>query len=366
MIFSTDRILLAEAVSNLSRVVSLKTAVPVLEGILITAKDGKIELSSYNLETGMNKTLDADIKEEGSIVLSAKYFNSILHSMNGNMVEFTADDRLMCHLSSGTAVFDMMGMAAVDYPELPSVAEGTVVSVDAGFLKEMVRQTIFAIAPAEGTRPVLTGVFFEIEEGYLKLVAIDGFRMAIRKEKINVAEDIKFIASGRAVADVVKMMADDEEKVEIIIGRRHVQFSFAGYSFISRLIDGEYIDYKKTIPEDFTQKITFNTKELVSLIDRISLIISDTFTTPIRFIINEEDIVFSCATSVGRATERAKITLEGKPFEIGLNSKYLLEALRAIDYEKVVFNFKGGNAAVVLTPEDDDSFTYMIMPMRLR
>lgn len=366
MIFSVDRQLLCEAVSNLSRVVSNKTAVPVLEGILITAKEGFIELSSYNLETGMNKFLAANIKEEGSIVISAKFFNSILHSMNGDEVEFKSDDRLMCHLSSGTAVFDMMGMAAVDFPELPSVAEGKIIKIKAGFLKEMVRQTIFAVAANEGTRPILTGLCFQIENGFLKLIAIDGFRLAIRKEKVDLPEDLTFVASGRAVADVVKMMGDDEEEITIHVGRRHVLFSFNGYTFISRLLDGEFIDYKKTIPPTHTQKLTVNTRDIIDIIDRISLIISDNFTTPIRFIINENETVFSCATSVGRATERAELTLEGPEFEIGLNSKYLLEALRAADYERVVFKFNGGSAAVLIEPENDDSFTYMIMPMRLK
>ena len=366
MIFTTDRQMLSEAVSFLSRVVSGKAAVPVLEGILVSAKNGQVELSSYNLETGMNKTVPAVIKEEGSIVISAKFFNSILHSMNGEEVNFTSDDRLMCHLSSGTAVFDMMGMAAVDFPELPTVAEGKIINIKAGFLKEMVRQTIFAVAPVEGTRPILTGLCFKIEDGTLQLVAIDGFRLAIRREKVAIPEDMTFVVSGKAVSEVVKMLNDDEEDVEINIGRRHVLFSFRGYTFISRLLDGEFIDYKKTIPEKFSQRLVFNTREIIDILERISLIISDNFTNPIRFIVKENETVFSCATSVGRATERMDIELEGVPFEIGLNSKYLLEALRACDYERVSFNFNGGSAAVVIEPEQDDAFTYMIMPMRLK
>ena len=365
MIFSVERNKLCEIVSNLSRVVSSKTAVPVLEGILITASNGKIELASYNLETGLNKSLEADIKEEGQIVISAKFFNSILHSMNGDIVTVTVDDRMMCHIESGTAVFDIMGMAAVDFPEIPTVAQGKQINITAGILRDMVRQTIFAVAPTEGTRPILTGINFEIGGGYLKLIAIDGYRLAIRKEKVNIDEEMSFVVSGRAVAEAMKIVSDEDAEIGILVGRRHICFLVEGYTFISRLFDGEFIDYKKTVPDKFAQSMSVETRDIISAIDRISLIISDNFTTPVRCIVGEEETVFSCATSVGRATERMNIKLEGAPFEIGLNSKYLLEALRACEYEKVKISFNGGAAAVVITPESDDFFTYMIMPMRL-
>lgn len=365
MIFSVERNKLCEAVSNLSRVVSSKTAIPVLEGILISAEEGKICLSSYNLETGLSKEIEATVEEKGSIVISAKFFNSVLHSMNGELVTVTVDERMMCNIKSGSAVFDVMGMAAVDFPEIPTIAESKKINITAGILKDMVRQTIFAVAPVEGTRPILTGINFEIADGYLKLIAIDGFRLAIRKEKVNIDETLNFVISGRAVAEAMKIVNDEEQEIAIFIGRRHICFEIEGYSFISRLLDGEFIDYKKTIPEQYSQTMKVNTRDIVEIIERISLIISDNFTTPVRCIVKENETVFSCVTSVGRATETAGIMLQGQPFEIGLNSKYLLEALRASDYETVNICFNGGSAAVVIKP-DDDSFTYMIMPMRLR
>ncbi len=366
MIISVDRAKLCETVGNLSRVVSSKVTVPVLEGILICTEKGKIVLSSYNLENGVTKNIDAVIEEEGQIVISAKVFNSILHSLRGETVRIKTDDRLMCHIESDTAVFDIMGMAAIDFPEIPQITDGKKISITAGILKEMVRETIFAVAPSEGTRPILTGLDFEIEDGALKLVAIDGYRLAIRKEKVNINETLKFVVSGRAVSEIVKIISDEDMEIEMTIGRRHICFNVEGYIFIAPLLDGEFIDYKKTIPAAFSQKMTVDTRELIEIIERISLIINDNFTTPVRCIIGEAETVFSCATSVGRATEKAQIELEGAPFEIGLNSKYLLEALRALSFERVNICFNGGSAAVVITPENDDCATYMIMPMRLK
>ena len=366
MIISVSREKLCEAVSNLSRVVSSKTTVPVLEGILISTENGEINLSAYNLENGLNKKIEATIEEAGQIVISAKVFNSILHSLKGDFVRLRTDDRLMCHIESEGAVFDIMGMAAVDFPEIPTIADGKIIKISAGILKEMVRETIFAVAPVEGTRPILTGLDFELEDGELKLVAIDGYRLAIRKENVGVSDNIKFVVSGRAVAEIVKIISDEEKDIEMTIGRRHISFLVEGYSFIAPLLDGDFIDYKKTIPAAFSQKISVERREIIEIIERISLIINDNFTSPVRCIIGENETVFSCATSVGRATEKAEIMLEGAPFEIGLNSKYLLEALRACDYEKVNINFNGGSAAVVITPTEGDNSIYMIMPMRLK
>ncbi|MBR3593300.1 MAG: DNA polymerase III subunit beta [Clostridia bacterium] len=366
MIISVERTKLCETVGNLSRVVSSKTTVPVLEGILICTENGQISLSAYNLENGLTKKIDATIEEAGQIVISAKVFNSILHSLKGDFVRIKTDDRLMCHIESDTAVFDIMGMAAVDFPEIPTIADGKRISITAGILKEMVRETIFAVAPTEGTRPILTGLDFEIEEGSLKIVAIDGYRLAIRKEKVNLNENMQFVVSGRAVAEIVKIISDEDADINMTIGRRHICFLVEGYTFIAPLLDGDFIDYKRTIPAAFSQTMVVDTRDLIEVIERISLIINDNFTTPVRCIIGEEETVFSCATSVGRATEKAAIKLEGAPFEIGLNSKYLLEALRACDYEKVKISFNGGSAAVVITPEVDDTCTYMIMPMRLK
>ncbi len=366
MIISVNRATLCETVSNLSRVVSSKTTVPVLEGILITTENGAINLSAYNLENGLNKKIDATIEEAGQIVISAKVFNNILHSLKGEFVRIKTDDRLMCKIESDTAVFDIMGMAAIDFPEIPSIADGKKITLSAGILKEMVRETIFAVAPTEGTRPILTGLDFEIEDGALKLVAIDGYRLAIRKENVNISDNLKFVVSGRAVAEIVKIISDEDADIEMTIGRRHICFFVEGYTFIAPLLDGEFIDYKKTIPATFSQKMTVETDYLIEIIERISLIINDNFTTPVRCIIGSEETIFSCATSVGRATEKAEIKLEGNEFEIGLNSKYLLEALRACNYERVNICFNGGSAAVVITPEDSDSAVYMIMPMRLK
>ena len=179
MIFTSKRSELLEAVQILSRIVT-KTSQPVLEGILLSAERGKVTLVSYNLEMSMKKEIYANTEVEGDIVISAKLFTEILRRSDGESVTIEADDRLMCHIKSGRAVFDIMGMSAEDFPETPAVPETDKITLPGGLLKEMVRGTLFAVATSEGSRPILTGLNITVENGVARFIGIDGRRMGIR------------------------------------------------------------------------------------------------------------------------------------------------------------------------------------------
>lgn len=366
MLVTIEREKILEAVNHLSRIVSSKTSLPVLEGILISAERGKVTLISYNLEMGIKKEIYASTEIDGDIVINAKILADILRRMDGLSVEISTDDRLMCHIKSGNANFDIMGMAASDFPEMPSAPEKNKIVLSGEIIKNMVRRTIFAVAQNEGTRPILTGINITFSEGFIKFVAIDGFRLAIRKERLNIEENANIIVSGRAISELVKLINEDNEDVEIYLNENLICFKTNGYSFISRLLEGNFVDYNKTIPENYKQRIFVKTKELIDTIERISLVINDTFSTPVRCTIGEDNIVFSCTSSIGRATENFPITLEGEEFEIGLNSRYLIEALKATESDTVKIEFGGPSSGVLIKPTENEDFLYMIMPMRLR
>ncbi len=366
MIFSVERASLLEAVSRLQRVIGAKTSMPVLEGILISAEQGKVTLIAYNLEMGMKKEIYAKCDEEGDIVINARLLADILRRMNGIQVEISADSKLNCNIKSGEATFDIMGMAATDFPEMPSVSNNNNVSINGSIFSEMVKGSIFAAAQTEGARPILTGMNISVTNGELQVVAIDGYRLAIRKQKVNVQNDLSFTISARAVGEVIKLIDEQTENIEINVGERLISFDVDGYLFISRLFEGEFVNYRKTIPDEHRQTVTVNTRDLINTIERVSLLISESFSTPVRCYFNELNVVFTCATSMGRATETFNTKLEGESFEIGLNSRYLLDALRAIEDENIKILFNGPNAGVLILPIEGDDFTYMIMPMRLK
>ena len=366
MIFSVERTKLLEAVLKLQSVVGAKTSMPVLEGILISAEQGKITLIAYNLEMGMKKEIYAKCDEEGDIVINARLLAEILRKMNGLQVEISADDRLNCNIKCNEATFDIMGMAATDFPEIPTISETNSFSINAKTLTQLKKGTSFAAAQTEGSKPILTGINVSLFDGYIQFVAIDGFRLAIKKEKTNIEKEMEFTVTSKAINEAVKLIEDENEDVIINVGERLISFHVNGYDFISRLLEGDFVNYQKTLPKEHKQKVTVNTRDLINTIERVSLLISESFTTPVRCYFNELNVVFTCATAQGRATETFNTKLEGENFEIGLNNHYLLDALKSIEDENINILFNGSNAGVLITPIDNDNFQYMIMPMRLK
>ena len=368
MKFRVARAEFLDAVLKMQKTVCSKSSMPVLEGILLSAEQGLLTLSSYNLEMGMKKEIYASCEQEGDIVINARLLAEILRKLRGIDVEIECDDRLVCHIKSGEAAFDIMGMQASDFPEMPSLTDGENLILKGEDFVEMVKGTIFAVSQIEGTRPILTGINISVKDGVLQFVAIDGYRLAIRRKNINIENNTEFIVSGKALNEVVKLIDENTENIEIKVGKRLILFKIDGYVFISRLLEGEFVNYEKIIPTEYKQCIEIENGEITDSIERVSLLINDTFSTPIRCAFYHDELNISCATSLGRAKEKLNIELEGEDFEIGLNSRYLLDALKACESDKIVIKFNGSNAGVTITPaeNEDNKMLYLIMPMRLK
>ena len=231
MKFTVERAAFLDAISRLSKVVGNKSSLPVLEGILLSAKQGTLSMSAYNLEMGMQKEIYASCEESGEIVISANLLSNIIRRLNGPQVEIETDERLTCHIKCNEALFDIMGMAASDFPEMPSVDEGTKLTIDSEVISSMVKGTIFAVAQIERTRPILTGINISVKNNVLQFVSIDGFRLAIRREKIDECDDIEFVVAGKAVNEFVKLIDENSENIELTVGNRLISFSVNGYVY---------------------------------------------------------------------------------------------------------------------------------------
>ena len=366
MIFTVERNAFLDVVSHLSRIVSSKTSYPVLEGILISAEQGKVTLIAYNLEMSMKKEIYARTEEDGDIVISARLLGDIFKRLSGPTVQISADDKCICHISCGSAVFDIPGMDAIDFPEIPNFFDGEKISIKGETLVEMTEGTSFAVAPVEGTRPVLMGINISCVNGILQFVAIDGYRLAIRKTPVENMGEFNFIINGNMLEEAIRLISDKNEEIPISVGSKMISVEIDGYKLICRLIEGEFVNYQRTIPASHKQKITIMVRDILGILDRISLLISDSFSTPVRCIISEENINFSCATAAGKVTETYEVDLQGEPFEIGLSSRYLTEALKAVDDDMVQVKFDSSKQGVVIEPLQGDDYMYMIMPMRLK
>ncbi len=365
MKFIVNRQELSEAVGKLSRAVATKSSVPVLEGILFSAEENRLTMASYNYEIGIKKELEIECLEPGDIVIGAKLLGDIIRKMPGDTVTITVDENAVCHITGGTSSFDIVGIEATDFPEIPTTYDGKEFKMPGSMLKSMVRQTIFAVEE-ENTMPMYTGIYFEVEPDYIKLVALDGLRIAIRKETAKNEVPMRFVVTGRSISEVFRMIEDESDNVIMRVGTNHMSFMIGDYYLVSRLIEGNYLDYNSIIKKEKRTCLTVNTDDIIDTIERISLIINNPKNTPVRCSVKEDEMKFACATTIGRANDSCPVALEGEDIEFGFNAKFMLEAMRATETDEVLMIFNGELAPIMIKPKEGDDFIYIVMPMRIR
>lgn len=303
---------LSQACQNVQRAVSTKTSIPAIEGILLKAENGRLYLTGYDLEVGINTSIEAKVEQDGSIILNARYLCDIIRRLPDEEVEIEADARQLCYIRSGETNYSLNGISAEEYPELPSVTGGAPVIIDQGILKNMIRQTIFAVAD-NNSNVVYTGIKFEIEKNQIKLIAVDGVRLAIRTEEIDYdGEELSFIVPGKTLSEVMKLIDEEEADVSLGVGKRHIVFEVNGYSIVSRLLEGEFLDYKSAVPASFATTVRVSTKTLMSSIDRTSLLITDRLKSPVRCIFDDNTIKISSITSLGTANDKISAQIDSK------------------------------------------------------
>lgn len=355
---------LAEAVTIVSRAVSSKATIPALEGILIKAYGSKLNISGYDLEIGINTNIDASISQQGEIVVSAKYFSEIVRKLPEEVVCIETDDRMITYITSGHAEYQIVGMNSSEYPDLPAFEETEGFEVENDLLKEMIRQTVYAVSD-NNSKPIYTGSLFEIENKVFKIVAIDGYRMAIRQEAIDSDINTQFVVPGKTQQEVLKISGSDEEKVYISVGQRNIIFKIGEYSIISRLIEGTFLDYNSTIPKTAKTELTVNTRLLISSVDRMSLLNGDKLQSPVRCNFSGDEIKLSCSSSIGKANDVLSVPINGEDVEIGFNNRYLLDALRNVDSDEIKISLNGSLSPMIIRPVSGDSFISLVVPMRL-
>lgn len=364
MKFSCLRTDLSNAVSNVSRAVSTKSSIPALEGILIKAYGEKINISGYDLEIGITTDMEATIQQQGEIVVGAKLFSEIVRKLPEEIVCIETDERMVTYITSGQSSFQIIGMSSVEYPDLPVFESTDVINIEAKILKEMIRQTVYAVSDNKA-KPIYTGSLFELSENSMKIIAVDGFRMAIREETVESESNTSFVVPGKTQNEVLKLITDDEDNVEIVVGQRHIMFKIKNYSIISRLIEGTFLDYKSTIPADAKTEIVINPRILVNAVERVSILNNEKIHSPVRCTFSNDEIKLLCATSVGRASDSVSVSIMGEDVEIGFNNKYLLDALKNCETDEVKIRLNGSVAPLIIKPVKSDSFIYLVVPMRL-
>ena len=369
MKLSCEKLLLQNAVNTASRAVAAKSSIPALEGLLLQCGDGTLTVSGYNMQTGIRTRFSVEESESGELVLPARLFGDIIRRMPDDVITLTANsENSVVHLSCGDADFDILSLSAADFPELPEVEEKYSVSLPEKTLKAMIQQTSFAVSTNEA-RPIHMGELFEIGENGLTVVAVDGFRLALRREPLERIEGgaFSFVAPGTALNEVEKICEDIDSFASITLGQRHILFEIGETELICRRLEGEFLDYKNAIPRRNPITLTVESKVLLESLDRVSVVISEKLKSPVRCVFEQDRVLLSARTANGDAKDVCRLAGDGQGLEIGFNNRYLMDALRYAPASELRLELNTGISPAILVPTDgEENFLYMVLPVRLK
>lgn len=365
MKFTVDKAEITEAVLNIQRVVSTKTSIPALEGILLRAAEGFLEMSGYDLELGIHTQIPAAVAQDGKSVLSAKVFSEIVRKSPADTITVSVDERNMATIESGKSSFSIIGIPPEEFPEFPKIADATCLKLPEEMLKSMIHQTLYAVAESDA-KPIHQGSLFSIENGRLDIVSVDGYRLARRSEQITGTQDISFVVPGKTLSEINKLTKEKDGEIEIFVGKRQIQFKIDNYTVISSLLEGEFLNYKATIPTETTMEVLVRTRDVIESVERVSLLITDRLKSPLRCTFEEQSIHFLCTTAMGRASDVIPAQISGDRLEIGFNNRYLLEALRNTECDEVKIQLNTSLSPMKIVPKDGDSFLFLVLPVRLK
>ena len=368
MRFTCEKALLQNAIMTTGRAVAVKTSIPALEGILIEAA-GFLRLTGYNLETGIQAAVPAQIDEGGTLVLSARLFGEIVRKLPDELVTFSSQG-LTVKIDCGLSHYTLQAIDPEEFPELPEVKGENELHMKQSDLKSMIGQTLFAVS-SQDIRPVHTGSLFEVEGDTLTMVSLDGFRLALRREKYlkNLGDpSYSFVVPSFALGEVEKICGDTDEAVTIAQGQAHILFTVGDIIVVCRRLEGQFLNYKQSIPKDSKIDITVATRDLLTSIGRVSLILSEKLKSPLRCTFAENTALLTTKSAIGEASDICTIEGDGQGLEIGFDNRYLSDALRFAPAERVRLEMNSPVSPCVILPEDraDESFLYLVLPVRLK
>lgn len=364
MRFSCDTNELNASLAIVSRALAARSPKPILEGILMESCDDGLRLVCTDLALGIETTLPAAFIEEGRAVLPGKLLCEIVRKLPGGQCEIHISDRMQATIRCASIRTTIGGFDPVEYPELPQVT-GEKFSIGQGKLRDMIGRTLFAIAVDE-SRPILTGCLMEIGPQEIRVVALDGFRLALRREEISGPQkEISAVVGGRVLGDIAKILSDTEEPVTLCFSRSHMQMDIGRTHVVARLLEGEFIRYRQILPQEWQTLATVSRAELGSAIDRASLIAREGKNNLVCFKIDGETLEVTSNSETGDMEERISITTQGKDLTIAFNVRYITDVLKALNDDEIVMRFNSNVSPCVLCPTQGESYLYLVLPVRV-
>lgn len=359
-----------KAINSVVKGVASKTTMPILEGILIQTNDNEIKLTTYDLEIGIEYIMECDVEEQGSTVVNAIMFSEIIRKLPDTEIHISVNENNLLEIECEGSHYKLATMNPEEFPELPKIEIENSIEIDQNVLKNMIRKTIFATSTEE-SRPIFTGCLFEIENNKLSLVAVDGFRLALRTIFLTKqTNDFNAVIPGKTLVEVNKILSDSFEPVKIGVSKNQALFEMDNCKIVTRILDGEFLNYKNVIPSNWETRIRVNKNNIQNSFERISLISASSMEKekkyPVKVQVDIGKVVISCTNQTGDAKEELFVSTEGKNLEAGFNPKYFLDALKAIEDEDVFIEFGSSISPCLVKSIENNDYVYMILPIRLK
>jgi len=368
MKFTCDKTALYEVLPNVAKAASVKTPMEALAAIRLAAAGTELELTGYDLELGIRTQIPAAIEEEGVMLVDSRLFSEIVRRMPDGIVSVETDSHLKITITGSGTSCQLAGMSADEYPDLPDIEQQQGAVIPQNLLRSMIDQTIYAVSLDE-TKPVFTGELIEMADEAINIVALDNYRMALRTEPLPGQEPMKFVVPAKALREIEHLLEDDEknEKPCIIrLDQHHAIFEVRHYTVYTRLLAGEFINYRRSIPQTSKTEAVISRRELIDSLERCALLISEKNKTAVRFQFEDGKLLISCQNAVGSVDDQISCSVTGEKMIIGFNNRYLLDAVRAVQGDQVRMFLTAADRAVRVMEADGDNSVAVIMPVQVR
>ncbi|SHH36371.1 DNA polymerase-3 subunit beta [Anaerosphaera aminiphila DSM 21120] len=361
MKFKINKRDLSKHISIVQKAISTRTTMQILEGILLKAKDNKLTLIASDTEITVNTSVSAIVIEEGEIVINSRLFGDIIRKLPDDTIHIEVLNSNM-NIKCLNSEFNIQCQPSDEYPDLPKIDEIVNVKLKGFEFKEAIRKTSFAVSYDE-TRVAFTGVLMDIKENEINFVALDGFRMALKKIIINSTESVSSIVPARSLNELIKIIEDDSQ-LNISIGKNSMKFDFQDTTFYTTLLSGEFFKYDGLIRENHSTVVEIAKNIFQDALERASLLAKEDKANLVKLNVKENEIEITSNSEIGNVEEIVSSKVDGEPLKIAFNSKYLLEGIKIIDSEKISLNFTDSINPCIIK-EDDENYIYLVLPVRL-
>ena len=360
-----DGLDLSEAVIKVSRAIAYRTTNPILEGIKIIADNDYVIVSATDQELSIEKKIKAEVKVEGETVVPGKFFTEFVRKLTKEKIELSTNEKNQLKIKYTDSEVIVQCYNPLEYPSFNKIDSNEYFAMSETELKSLIQKTIFAVA-TDDTRPILKGVLFEISEKEINAVALDGYRLALCKNNVkftNIKANV--IVPAKSLSEISKLLGDGDEIINIYIQKNYLMVDLEDTKVITRLLDGEFLNYKQIIPQNFETTIVINKNQFEDALDRASLLSKIGQSNLVKFDIKENNLVITSNSDLGNICENVNVSFKGKDLKIAFNARYFTECARNISDEFIKISFNNSTNPCIINPIDSNNYTFLILPVRM-